>query len=400
MGQYVEQGYQFDLTAPQVNDVLLMARNFSRPNLLHNSRLAINQRGRTFPLEGVSNDNPPSGKISIGDFLVDRWHAINTGTIYTKLNPGDNNVRIKAVTHDADGVSNNVALRQLLWTPDTNENGNTNILFDKDVTISILYQDGILFTGTGHTPRWSDFQSMAYAGENKIVGSPIVVTDNNGEKHLQLICSKNAISKNKFQVAFYLDVFGYDSEIVAAKVEIGVGQTLAIKIGNKWELIDQYNPYEDIKTCKRFYDEYIITHGVVTCENVGAQGTKELYKMNVALDSRVDMVFNPTIVGFSRASIVRADGKNCVEINNQINNTDYNDKINVVFGGKNARYTELSIVLKDSTVNSLYFETGQYKYRTYLVYMTDGTGSSGSGASQTSYGANYGPVSVTLSSEV
>lgn len=253
MGQYVEQGYQFDLTAPQINDILLMARNFSRPNLLHNSRLAINQRGRTFPLEGVSNDNPPSGKISIGDFLVDRWHAINTGTIYTKLNPGDNNVRIKAVTHDADGVSNNVALRQLLWTPDTNENGNTNILFDKDVTISILYQDGILFTGTGHTPRWSDFQSMAYAGENKIVGSPIVVTDNNGEKHLQLICSKNAMSKNKFQVAFYLDVFGYDSEIVAAKVEIGVGQTLAIKVGSKWELIDHYDQHKDLKTCKRFY---------------------------------------------------------------------------------------------------------------------------------------------------
>lgn len=286
MGQYTEQGYHFGLSAPQIEDILMMARNFSRPNLLHNSRLLIDQRNRSFPLTSVT-DYPSINEISVTDFLIDRWHVYNKDTVCAKVNIGNNNTVIKVVTHDANGdIANLLALRQFMWTPCTS---GTNILFDKDVTISILYEDGHLFTGTGHTPKWSDFNNAS----NGDVGTDIRVTDN-GRVHIRLSCNKNNVSNAHLEAAFMFEIFGYDSGIVATKVEIGVGQTLAIRVGNKWELIDQYDYNEDLKVCQRFY----MVANVAGCAACRAAGNDTKFFVNncrLPIDKMIDMVFSPTI---------------------------------------------------------------------------------------------------------
>lgn len=287
MGQFVEQGYEFDLTADEVDRRLMLIGDFSRPNLLHNSRFQVNQR--SLPISsGVTTtsiaNEVANNVIMAGSFIVDRWHTVNPGVVYM-LDAGH---YIKAL--NSDGTDGGVSLKQKIWSPKFANN--SNIMFDEDVTVSILYSDGNLFTGTGHTVKHADFTS---ANEGAIVGGYISAKDNNNNTVAYIICRKDAISKSKVACAFELHIMCRNASIIATKVEIGTGQTLAKKVGNKWILIDQYNYDEDLKNCQRFYRYEYIRTSLVPFKWSISDGNVDL---SIVCDNYVgnDMIFTPTVI--------------------------------------------------------------------------------------------------------
>lgn len=298
MGQFVEQGYEFDLTADEVDRRLMLIGDFSRPNLLHNSRFQVNQR--SLPISsGVTTtsiaNEVANNVIMAGSFIVDRWHTVNPNVVYTF----DAGHYIKAL--NSDGTNGGVSLKQKIWSPRF-LNHNSNIMFDEDITVSILYSDGNLFTGTGHTVKHADFTS---ANEGAIVGGYISAKDNDSNTVAYIICRKDTVSKSRIACAFELHIMGRNASIIATKVEIGVGQTLAKKVGNKWILIDQYDCNEDLKNCRRFYYRAHIT----TAPKLFVVRNGEIISYLENVDCIRDMIFTPTVITPDFYGIFNTSGK-------------------------------------------------------------------------------------------
>lgn len=398
MGQYVEQGYQFDLTAPQINDILLMARNFSRPNLLHNSRFQVNQRGKTFPntTPTSANDIPQDGvyplnSVEINGFILDRWHAPSYGVTYNWDGTyGPENASVIKGTAD-----NNVTVfSQHLWTPGARD-GN-NIIFDKDITISILYKDGNLFTATGHTATRADWQSVANTG-NVASDKDIVAMDGDIDV-MRFTCRKTSSNSSIMQAAFLLEINQRNSGIVAAKVEIGVGQTLAIKVGNRWELIDQYNYHDDLKICQRFYKSVNIPCSpVVFDKSSNTTLGNGKYVTSILLNDIYEMVFTPSIVCVGRmyicnnahnAPLTRYDNGICYMDENYAEFRIINGTYSHYGIGMANKRSILVIILSDSTSANMGFTTGVQ----HIVTIVDGIAGND--------GQAYGCSAIALSAEI
>lgn len=301
MGQYVEQGFEFDLTAEEIDRRLLLIGGFTRPNLLHNSRFQVNQRGTAFPFDfqGTSLQQDTAGLIN--KYVFDRWLFNNNNdgfgngmvTMVDFVNQyGTSFPKFESLVDNSQPV-----FGQRLWVE--NRLTNNNPLFNQDVTISILTAEYGLLSATGHTPTRSDFNNTANGGANGTIGTDIIIPYASGAADFlaKLSCRRDDITKSKVQAAFYFQICCKEPvTVIAAKVEIGVGQTLAKKVGNQWVLIDQYNYYEDLKTCQRFYIHMATIIGAQTCR---ASSNTEQYFMNclnLPINHICDMVFNPSIM--------------------------------------------------------------------------------------------------------
>lgn len=384
MGQFVEQGYEFDLTADEVDRRLMLIGDFSRPNLLHNSRFQVNQR--SLPISsGVTTtsiaNNVANNVIMAGSFIVDRWHTVNPDVVYT-LDAGH---YIKAL--NSDGTNGGASLKQKIWSPRF-LNHNSNIMFDKDITVSILYSDGNLFTGTGHTVKHADFTS---ANEGAIVGGYISAKDNDNNTVAFIICRKDTVSKSRIACAFELHIMGRNTSIIATKVEIGVGQTLAKKVGNQWVLIDQYNYDEDLKNCQRFYRICAIpTH--MTLTNTSNFSINQY--LSIPYDIDADMVFLPSVVSTGKVLFV-----GMTDSTGLVKHIVYDENYLI----SRIHFTSGATRFKNKLCIIIFMENDTFAVslgnRHVLVQIGDGGSYSNSVAQGGSVG-NNGPCMIVLSSEV
>lgn len=181
-----------DYTAEMVGAVPVGA--YSRKNLLHNWFFGnpVNQRGKT--------------EYPAGVFCVDRWKTyaqpfqIKDGYIGTK----------------SGGL-----LTQVLESP--------SLFYGKTLTASVLYADGTLVEGTA---VYSSSGTAVFVG----VGDPT------GQVYLS--------RDGWFQ--FYQNK-GVDYGVVAAKLEIGEGQTLAHQENGVWVLNEIPDFAKQFANCQRYY---------------------------------------------------------------------------------------------------------------------------------------------------
>lgn len=221
-GTIVENGMtynvtEFDHTAQEIDDTVSNLGGAStpqgaiaalgagvRPNLLVNPFFKVNQRGQTtYP----------------GDvYGVDMWRA--TGTQST-------------LTVDEDGVTLSVSAedtsRRLL--EQRFEDG--TIRDGLDYTLSVLLQNGELYSGTGQFPTASGAYTDVFTIPG--IGGGRLNIGNNGVKTIYFIAEQ-----------------GTSLSVRAAKLEEGANQTLAYQDGSGvWQLLGQPDPLEEIK-CKRY----------------------------------------------------------------------------------------------------------------------------------------------------
>lgn len=175
-----------------------------RPNLLINPFFKVNQRGQTtYP----------------GDvYGVDMWRA--TGTQST-------------LTVDEDGVTLSVSAedpsRRLL--EQKFEDG--TIRDGLDYTLSVLLQNGELYSGTGQFPTASGAYTDVFTIPG--IGGGRLNVGNNGVKTIYFIAER-----------------GISLSVCAAKLEEGVNQTLAYQDDSgAWQLLEQPDPLELLK-CQRY----------------------------------------------------------------------------------------------------------------------------------------------------
>lgn len=405
MGQFVEQGFEFDLTAEEIDRRLLLIGEFTRPNLLHNSRFQVNQRGTAFPFDfqGTSLRQDTAGLIN--KYVFDRWLFNNNDdgfgsgmvTMVDFINQyGTSFPKFEPLVDNSQPV-----FGQRLWVE--NRLTNNNPLFNQDVTISILTAEYGLLSATGHTPTRSDFNNTANGGANGTIGTDIIIPYASGTADFlaKLSCRRDGITKSKVQAAFYFQICCKEPvTVIAAKVEIGVGQTLAKKVGNQWVLIDQYDYYEDLKTCQRFYKAINIPTCAVVFDISNMNDTTGKYVCSIVLDDIANMVFRPTLVDVGRAYVT--DGEHNAMLA-QYDNGHYNindeyasfiigyGTYNHYFknGNGNGMRAYIIIVIGSTTMNTMVW-TGSTSRK--ICTIVDGVSGNN--------GQRYGEAAFILSAEV
>lgn len=208
---------EFDHTAQEIDDAVSNLGGAStpqgaiaalgagvRPNLLVNPFFKVNQRGQTtYP----------------GDvYGVDMWRA--TGTQST-------------LTVDEDGVTLSVSAespsRRLL--EQKFEDG--TIRDGLDYTLSVLLQNGELYSGTGQFPTASGAHTDVFTIPG--IGGGRLNVGNNGGKTIYFIVDR-----------------GTSLSVRAAKLEAGNTQTLAYQDNSGvWQLLEHPDPLEVLK-CQRY----------------------------------------------------------------------------------------------------------------------------------------------------
>lgn len=224
---------EFDHTAQEIDDTVSNLGGAStpqgaiaalgagvRPNLLVNPFFKVNQRGQTtYP----------------GDvYGVDMWRA--TGTQST-------------LTVDEDGVTLSVSAedpsRRLL--EQKFEDG--TIRDGLDYTLSVLLQNGELYSGTGQFPTASGAYTDVFTIPG--IGGGRLNVGNNGVKTIYFIADR-----------------GISLSVRAAKLEEGVNQTLAYQDdSDAWQLLERPDPLELLK-CRR-YQQVILPEANRTTVFVG-----------------------------------------------------------------------------------------------------------------------------------
>lgn len=383
MGQFVEQGYEFDLTADEVDRRLMLIGDFSRPNLLHNSRFQVNQRNTTFPFDFQDRPQTTAGRIN--EYVFDRWLFNNVGFDSGKITMIDFVHKYGTSFPKFESLieGHQTGFGQRLWVDHKLKNNNP--LFNQDVTISILTAEYGLLSATGHTPTRQDFDN---ANDNTNVGDNITipyVNDSSGA-FVTLTCKKDSITKAKVQAAFYFQICCKEPvTVIAAKVEIGVGQTLAKKVGNQWVLIDQYNYYDDLKTCQRFYNIFTVPTNAIVVDIPHLTNLSQQANFCINLDNIDNMVFTPSIAKIERMYIT-SPTKN-IAISNENGVIDGAASISVkVTNGSNSNIRCIYVLLTESCTTTLGI-TGQTVCSIF-------NGSSGLN------GHAYGPSRIILSAEV
>lgn len=322
MGQYVEQGYQFDLTAPQINDVLLMVKKNGLPNknFINNSRFLIKQhRYKNITSSSIFTSAEIASSDTIVKFPYDRWKVSNKTAAHIKIT-GINNastfqggsIKIEPSTTLSDGE--NPYITQRIY--DACKGSGDGELFDNDVTISILTKEYGLITVTGHTATRSDYYDAVLDADNNptvTIGTDIIAKlpgyDADTDWFAKLTCTMDAVSRYRRCYAFSLMISAkVPVTIYAVKVEIGTEQTLVRVNGTKYTIIDMYDYDTDFNICKKFYR--IVSFGGYGRFAAWSGAGKGNYAITINVDIH-DMAENPSIDYFYWDGYTSFDPKIC-----------------------------------------------------------------------------------------
>lgn len=320
MGQYVEQGYQFDLTAPQINDILLMVKKNGLPNknFINNSRFLVKQhRYKNITANSIFTSAEIASSDTVVKFPYDRWKVTNKTAAHIKITDVNNastfqngGIKIEPSTTLSDGE--NPYITQRIY--DICKGNGDGELFDSDVTISILTAEYGLITATGHTATRADYYAAVLDRDNNptvTVGTDIVakLSSDDADWFAKLTCTMDPVSAFNRCYAFSLMISAkVPVTIYAVKVEIGTEQTLVRVSGTKYIIIDMYDYNTDLGICKKFY-RIVSFGGYGRFAAWGGTG-----KGNYAITINVDisnMVGNPSIDYFYWDGYTSFDPKIC-----------------------------------------------------------------------------------------
>lgn len=291
MGEYTEQGYHFGqgLTAPEIERRLNMVPYFSRPNLIHNWCFGIcmvDQRNGNGPEYTIGNSTTKIHDSSENiNFWADRWKMVPEYP-NTKVKINRYTISIEHIDEDTmigtDADHNIPLIRQTIYYP----YNSTSMLCDCDIAFTILYEDGTLVTTDAHT------------GENKSQWS-CKLNDDNGCV-AAIYCNGSVTGRQGYP--FYIELYK-NKPMVAIKLELGHGQTLAKYISGKWVLNDAYDYNKEFEICKKFYQIVslpISIYKILKSKNINYTNHLET-GIEIVLNGK--MIANPSLAGISRMGI-------------------------------------------------------------------------------------------------
>lgn len=229
----------------------------------------VNQRGCTMWTSASGTDTATENYKFTDGYTIDRWKLYdNAGTMTLTAN---------GVV--LSGTNGEVRLRQSL--------GSTPNILGKKLTLSMLTKEGGLQTATGTIPTSVPSSTKNYCKSALADGTTIALymTD-----------------KGTYYIQIYLDA-GVTKTILAAKLEIGEGQSLAHLENGEWVLNEITDYFAELARCQR----YFLSIGYSAANGFLTQNRSQLRLM---IPTPVTLRGTPTITACNITGVRTTNGAN------------------------------------------------------------------------------------------